>query len=107
MMNNKIREEYGKQIKKGMELMGITRTELATELKIKPTQLAPYINGTSMPTLDLAVEIANILCFSIDELKIHCKTENTIEKRVAEYESKLTVLREQMKLATPTRENLQ
>ena len=61
-----IRERMCEAIHQG----GITQTELAKRLNIKPTQISSYIHGRKMPALDTFANLCAVL--DVDANDILC-----------------------------------
>lgn len=68
-----LKEQVGKRIKEAREKAGLKQTELATKTSVKAASISSYEKGNSLPSLNVAVEIANSCNVSVDWL---CGTEH-------------------------------
>lgn len=64
----KLRKEFGANLEKLIPLSGMSKGELATKLGITNAMLSRYLRGTSMPSADRALQIANIIGCRVEEL---------------------------------------
>jgi transcriptional regulator with XRE-family HTH domain len=54
-------------IKYGRRLHGWTQSDLASKLNVRRTNVTNWETGTSKPSLDMLIEIANLFDFTLDE----------------------------------------
>lgn len=62
------RKEFGSNLEKLIPLSGMTKGELAARLGITNAMLSRYLRGTSIPSVDKAYQIANIIGCRVEEL---------------------------------------
>lgn len=58
----------GKRLRQLRENSGLTQPELAAKLGINQSNIVRYENGTKIPTLPVAIQIADIFGCSLDSL---------------------------------------
>lgn len=63
-------EQIQTKIADAIKQSGLTQTELARRLNIKPTQICSYIKGRKMPALDMFANLCAVL--DVDANDILC-----------------------------------
>lgn len=87
---------FGANIQALREKRGIRQAELAAAIGVAPNSISYYEKGRSVPSLDLAVQIANYFQVSLDSLlgrDEYASYSNATVKSVAKFLFKLSQLR--------------
>lgn len=87
---------FGANIQALREERGIKQAALATAINVAPNSISYYEKGRSVPSLDLAVQIANFFEVSLDSLlgrDEYASYSNATVKSVAKFLFKLSQLR--------------
>lgn len=78
----KIKRRIGDTLLKGMEMMGLNRSETAVVIGVNRCRMKSYIEGKQEPRLDVVRRIAKLADISIDEMLKGCIDEwNCLERR--------------------------
>ncbi len=67
-MNLTTCKKIGNNLTKAMKNKNISREELAEKIGISLSKLEKYLNGTSMPSLDILANICKTLCVSSNDI---------------------------------------
>lgn len=59
---------FAKQLKTLIDRQGITQAVLAEKINTTEATISRYVSGARTPNIETAVEIAHVLCVSVDEL---------------------------------------
>lgn len=67
-------EQIKSKLANAINQSGLTQTEIAKQLNIKPTQICSYTKGRKMPSIETLANLCVIL--DLDANEILCVTEN-------------------------------
>lgn len=98
--------QFGSKLQYERETQGIRQAELAQAIGVAPNSVSYYENGKSLPSLDLAVQMADFFHVSMDYLLSRTEYNNysnVTVKSVAETLIKLSQLQGVKVIADPTK----
>ena len=61
-------EKIQEQLAKAIQQSGMTQTEIASRLNVKPTQVCSYLHGRKMPALDTFAKLCAVLDVDANEI---------------------------------------
>lgn len=76
-------KDIGKRIKEGRNKIGITQEKLAEQIDVSPSYISEIERGSSICSLQVLVDIANVLHLNLDSL-VNGINENNIDSSFTE-----------------------
>ena len=87
--------KFSSMLKQALKQKGITQTELARSIRVKPNTISNYCKGVSQPDVDVIIKIASYLDMPIDYLLTGKRYENkNAREELGLSEQSLQILKE-------------